>query len=151
MNKTLTFGIISGLFWSVAPLVLGENMGSLSEIVSVLISGILTGIIITSFLSTILPLRSKNATAAFGLLALPAGAFVFGVILTVCMWLLRAISGSIYRYSEGFNPIENGLNYAVASFLTVFAFAFIPLAIMTTFILNNILKEEQDVGGYGSK
>ena len=138
--RVLAFGVISGLLWSLIAGVLGELFRSPGESATVIVSGVLSGTLIALALVAPLARFSRGTTILFGVLSLPLGAFVFGVLLSLVQWLVREFGGTAYWYvAHGFAPFTVGVEYAVVSVISVFSFVFFPLAVITTFLLRRVI------------
>jgi len=131
--KVIVFGIISGLIWSVMPGVLGLLFSSSWESVLVLLAGMLTGIAVSSVLRVPLARCGRLQSLAVGLVALPFGAFVFGVFFTLLDILFGKLSTS--QYITPFTPFTMGFVYAFFSVQSLYGLVLFPLAILTTFLL----------------
>jgi hypothetical protein len=131
--RVIVFGTTAGAFWSVVPGGLSELFDSLGESISVVISGMLTGILVSAVLFRPLQHVRITGTLFLGFLSLPVGAFVFGVIISIVQLLINILTGISYRFIEyGFKPLHVGIDYAGFSIVSIFALALIPLAIFTT-------------------
>jgi hypothetical protein len=133
-TKVITFGIISGLIWSVVPGGLNDLFRS-KESILVLIAGALTGVAVSLALKAPLTKFGRWWTLLFGLISLPFGAFIFGVVfslLTLSDWL----NGSQHGI---FNSVLIGGYYALLSVISIFAIILFPLAVITTFTLRAVI------------
>jgi hypothetical protein len=75
-----------------------------------------------------------------GIVALPVGAFVFGVTISVVQLLAQAVFGGHYRtLSDGFEPIQSGFALAIASTLSYFGPLLVPVAMWTTWQLKIVV------------
>jgi hypothetical protein len=134
--RVLTFGVVSGLIWSVIPGLLSELFRSTGETVTVLVSGILTGALTSFALRAPLAKCRRQTAILLGLLSLPFGAFAFGVLTSLVQWVVRELTGTSYRFvAHDFSPFHTGISYAVLSAVSIFAFVLFPLAVLTTFLL----------------
>ena len=77
--QTLTFGIVAGCLWSLVPGTLGELYRSEGQVLTVLLAGVVTGVLTSIALSGLLEKSRRVLTLLLGLLALPLGAFLFGI------------------------------------------------------------------------
>ena len=80
---------------------------------TVIVSGVLSGVIVSFALVAPLAKSSRGKTILLGALSLPLGAFVFGVLLSLVQWLVRefggtASGGNIFGGS-GLNTIATNL------------------------------------------
>ena len=138
--RVLSFGVISGLLWSLIAGFIGELFRSPGESVTVIVSGVLSGVIVSFALVAPLAKSSRGKTILLGALSLPLGAFVFGVLLSLVQWLVREFGGTAYRnVANEFAPFTAGFEYAVLSVISIFAVVFFPLAVLTTFLLRRVL------------
>jgi len=140
-TRVITFGIISGLIWSVIAAVLsGLNLG-----ITVIVAGILTGVSVSLALKS--PLQTYGRWGGFvcGALSLPAGAFIFGVIISLVNMAASKITGSgdFPFIDPASNPVQTGVMYAVISVVSLFVVALLPLAVLTTFILRAVIHRNE--------
>ena len=133
--KVITFGIVSGLTWSVIPGSLNDLFQSSEESIQVVIAGLLTGVIVSLALKSPLKKFTKGWALIIGLLSLPFGAFIFGSIF------------SIIHSSDWSNAFQVGAEYAVISVISLFAVILFPLAVLTTFILRAIICSDEKQAG----
>jgi hypothetical protein len=132
--KVIMFGIVSGLIWSVVPGGLNDLFRS-KESILVFIAGAVTGLAVSLALKVPLTKFGRWWTLLLGLVSLPLGAFIFGVVfslLNVSDWL----NGSQYGI---FNSILIGGYYALLSVISIFAIVLFPLAVLTTFTLRAVI------------
>lgn len=135
-TKAILFGGIIGFFWAFVPIYLSELNRDVGESVSVIVSGVLTGMIVSGLLSIILVRNQPVLTLMAGMASLPLGAFVFGVVASFIHLIIQDVTGTSYRFVENeFAPVRLGLQYAVFGSITIFGLMLFPLAIFTTFIL----------------
>jgi hypothetical protein len=133
-TRVITFGIISGLLWSVIAFGFGL-FDSTKEFVLASPAGILTGLAVSFILKIPLTKFGRWWTFIFGLISLPLGAFIFGIIfslLTLSEWL----NGSQYGI---FNAVLIGGGFALISVANLCAIYLFPLAIITTFLLRIVI------------
>ena len=133
--KVITFGIISGLIWSVVAGGLNGLFDSAKASVLVVLAGALTGLTVSLALKAPLTKFGRWWTLVIGLVSLPLGAFIFGVvfsILDVSDWL----KGSQYGI---FNAIVIGGYFALLSVISIVAIFLFPLAVFTTFLLRVVI------------
>lgn len=134
------WGSVYGALWSVAPGVLNELLRQPGEVATVVLSGILTGIVVTFSLVMLLPRCRRPVVWLLGALTLPLGAGIFGLVISWVHWIVMKLTGTHYRFvmevagppGYFFDPLQAARDYALHSTLTVFALLFIPLAILTT-------------------
>ena len=124
-TRVVIFGACSGLAWSLAPGVLGGLFhDSHIPLTLMLVTCALIGILVSSLLA--LPLHKANhwvITLLLGVLALPIGAFFFGLFFY------------LFQNSED-GPLRIGLEVAFWSTLgPVFAIILVPSSVLTTFLL----------------
>ena len=138
--RVLAFGVVSGLIWSVVPGTLAELFRSPRETAMVVVSGLLTGVLTSFGLSAPLARFGLRATIVFGALSLPLGAFIFGVLLSLAHWVVRAFSGTTHQLSaHAFAPMTAGAEYAILSVVSIYAIVLFPLAVSTTFLLRRVI------------
>jgi hypothetical protein len=131
---------VSGLIWSLVPGALSELFRSPGETATVVVSGVLSGILTSFALAAPLARFGRGPVILFGALSLPLGAFAFGVLLSLVQWLVREFSGTGYRFvAHEFASLTAGIQYAVSSVISVFAFVLFPLAVLTTFLLKRAI------------
>jgi len=137
-RKVITFGIISGLTWSLLVELQDYNLKELfcsKESVLTSLAGILTGVAVSLILKIPLTRLGRWWTLFFGLVSLPIGAFIFGIalsVLNISDWL----NGSQYGI---FNAFVVGGYLALLSVISFFAIYLFPLAVLTTFILRFVI------------
>src|SRR5580692_6084663 len=91
--KVLTFGVVSGLVWSVVPSVLAVMwlgarwFDATDDVTAKALSGVLTGVVISFALGVPLKKFGKRAAMLLGALSLPVGAFVYGFIFSIVQWI----------------------------------------------------------------
>ena len=132
--NVITFGIISGLIWSVVPGSLNDLFRS-KESILVIAAGALTGIAVSLALKAPLTKLGRWPTLLLGMLSLPFGAFIFGVIFSL-LDLSNWLNGSQYGI---FNVFLIGGYYALVSVVSTFAVVLFPLAVVTTFTLRAVI------------
>jgi len=143
MKKTILYGTIIGAIWGVFPMTLSELMSSTGEAYSVIAAGALTGLVVSLGLRAILPVKQKWKKVTLGFLTLPAGAFVFGVVVSFLHLGIERATGLSYRFiAYEFEPIDTGISYALLGAISLFSIAFIPLAILSTIGLNKLIENE---------
>jgi len=142
MKPLHIFGIVCGLVWATVPLFLSELNSSTGEIVSVYFAGAITGLFVSWVLGLLLPEEKRIKRICIGFASLPLGAFLFGVNLSVLHGLIELLTGISYRMIEyRFAPIEVGASYAMMSVFSFFVVGLAPLAIISTFLLNQVIKK----------
>jgi hypothetical protein len=151
----LIFGMISGLLWSLVPDALvpatiggGSLIASPGETLTVLGAGVLTGVGV-SFL-VYLPLARlgrKNPVRRVlvaGILSLPAGAFLFGVVVSSLQLVVHMVTGAKYPFVEhGFAPVATWFIYALFSVASFFVIGCLPFAIFTTWLFHRLAVKER--------
>jgi hypothetical protein len=128
------FGIVSGLIWSVVPGGLNDLFRS-KESILVFIAGAVTGLAVSLALKVPLTKFGRWWTLLLGLVSLPLGAFIFGVVFSL-LNLSDWLNGSQYGI---FNSILIGGYYALLSVISIFAIVLFPLAVLTTFTLRAVI------------
>jgi hypothetical protein len=80
---------------------------------------------------------NRGHTLLLGILALPAGAFCFGVCIPFVCLIAHLVTGENFgNFPSGddrFMPLTEGATYALLSVISVFAVILFPLAVHTTF------------------
>lgn len=133
MRQILTFGFISGAVWSLVPGILSELFRSPGETATVVLSGALSGVLVTGLLAVGLPRVSGKGRILLGLFSLPVGAFAFGFIISFIHLVVESLFDVRYRFvASEFMPIRTGIGYAVGSTLWFPAFVLLPLAVFTS-------------------
>jgi hypothetical protein len=139
-SRVLIFGVVSGLVWSLVPGLLSELFESPGETATVLGSGAITGVVISLALRPLLAKFGRGGALGFGVLSLPVGAFIFGVIISLIQFAIKALVGISYRFADGGgHPILAGLGYAFMSVLSIFAVVLLLLAVLSTFCLRALI------------
>ena len=134
------FGALSGLIWSVVPGFICDLFKSRSEVIAVLIAGVLTGIVVSLLLSRPLRRLSRRGSLWLGALALPLGGFCFGVSISFVHLAASHIKSVAHIFGQyPFAPLTQGVSFAVLSVISVFAVVLFPLAIYTTFVLRRFI------------
>jgi hypothetical protein len=132
--KIITFGIVSGLIWSV--IATGpELLNSVKDFILVLSAGTLTGLAVSLILKVPLTKFGRWWTLVFGLISLPLGAFIFGIVFSI-LNLSEWLNGSQYGI---FNAVLIGGDFALISVANLCAVYLFPLAIITTFLLRIVI------------
>ena len=132
--KVIAFGITSGLLW-VAFSFGFVLFDSVKNFVLASFAGILSGLAVSFLLKVPLSKLGCWWTLFFGLIALPLGAFIFGIVFSIfnfSEWL----NGSQYGI---FNAVLIGGDFALISVANVCAIYLFPLAIITTFLLRAVI------------
>jgi len=141
--RVFTFGLVGGLVWAVIAGVLDELFRSRGETLTVLTSGVMSGVAVSFILFVPLARFGRLGGVLLGIASLPLGAFVFGVLASVVQWLAGQLTGETYRFiAYGFTPWRSGAELALLSMISIFAFFLFPLAVLTTFLLRAILRLE---------
>jgi hypothetical protein len=133
------FGTMSGLIWSVIGGGLLSGDMSSGEDATVLGAGVITGILVSFMLKSVLSKCGRFATLGYGLLSLPVGAFAFGFIASLIQIAVKAITGVSYSLTTSFNPFEAGILFALVSVMSILAVVYLPLAVLTTFLLRAVI------------
>lgn len=147
MRVCFIWGSVYGALWSFAPGVLSELLRQPGEAATVVLSGILTGVVVTFSLATLLPRCQRPVAWLLGAMSLPLGAGIFGLVISWIHWIVMKLTGTHYRFvmeiveppGYVFGPLQAARDYAIYSTLSVFALLFIPLAILTTLHLRRKL------------
>jgi hypothetical protein len=142
--RVLVFGIVSGLTWSCVPGTLSELSRSAGETATVIVSGVLAGVLTSFALGAALRRCGLGEALLFGVASLPLGAFAFGVCLSLVQWVVGECTGMAYRFAAPFAPIRAGAQYAILSVASVFAFILFPMAVCTTLLLRLVVRAGQE-------
>ncbi len=139
--RIILFGVVSGLVWSLIPGTLSELWYSRGQTLTILLSGIVSGVLVSVLLAK--PLRTVDwkLVPFFGLISLPLGGFFFGFTLSFVQLAAKSFTGASYRFVDyGFKPLETGGVYAIGGFYWFFPLILIPLAIITTWSLRKVIQ-----------
>jgi len=125
LTRIVIFGTCTGLAWSLAPGICGGLFfDSDIPLVLMLVTCAIIGILVSFLLA--MPLIKANhwvITLPLGVLALPIGAFCFGLFFY------------LFQNTEG-NPFTVGLEFAFwSTLLPYFAVILVPSAVLTTVLL----------------
>jgi hypothetical protein len=142
-KQVITFGITSGLIWSMIP----RGVNGLIElfrfnepvliIIAGLFAGAMTGVAVSVALKAPLTNSGWQRTLLFGLISLPLGASVFGIVSTL-------LSEGLKGYQHGFFDSILLAGYCgfmgiVFPFLSAYGIILFPLAVITTFVLRAVI------------
>jgi hypothetical protein len=132
----LFWGAIYGTLWSLAPGVLSEllSVARPGEAMTVVLTSILTGVLVSAALAPLLPRTKHWHAAVLGVLSLPLGAWLFGFLISWCHWGVMKLTGIHYRFVM---EIVEPPGHALYSTLSPFGLLLIPLAILTTLHLRS--------------
>jgi hypothetical protein len=146
-RTTLFWGAFYGILWSLAPGVLSEmlSLARPGEAMTVFLTGILTGVLVSAALAPLLRRTKRWHSAVLGVLSLPLGAWLFGFLISWCHWGVMKLTGTHYRFvmqiveppGHVFDPLQAASDYALYSTLSPFGLLLIPLAILTTLHLRS--------------
>jgi hypothetical protein len=141
--RVLAFGVVSGLVWSAMPgLLTGLFFNSVSETLTVLLAAVVTGAVISFALKQVLARTGFWGCFGLGLLSLPVGAFTFGILAS----LVEILTGDFSITNDfGGSPFMVGYFYALYSVISVLVVVFIPLAILTTFLLRRVVVSNRKI------
>lgn len=137
----LLFGAVAGALWAQLPMLTLKESGPYSffELVFTLFAGALTGVTVTLVLGPLVRRKPLWAAILFGILALPLGAFLYGITFTLVEMAIELYQGTLHLRSSGggyyFGPIERGLIFIYGSCATVLALLYFPLSASTTLLL----------------
>src|SRR5262245_6579300 len=81
--RSVVFGVVAGGLWSLLPGIFTQLSRPAEQAITVLLAGVVTGVLITLALSIPLKQAGVVRTTLLGILALPFSAFLFGVLLSV--------------------------------------------------------------------
>lgn len=144
---TLAWGVAYGAVWSLAPGFLSELLRNTGEAVTVVLAGAVTGAVVTLLLAPFLTRFKWWGAVLLGVVSLPLGAGLFGIIVSWIHWIVMRTTGIHYRFvmevveppGYVFGPLKAGRDYALYSTCSAFALLFIPLALLTTLHLRRML------------
>jgi hypothetical protein len=147
-SSLLTLGVIYGALWSLAPGILSELLWSPWQAITVLVAGMLTGTIVTFALAPRLRRMNLIQGTLLGVLSLPFGASMFGMLISCLHWIVLKSTGIHYRFVMEIEeppgyvwaPLEAAWQYATGSTFTFFAIGLMPLAILTTLHLQAVVR-----------
>jgi hypothetical protein len=137
--RVLAFGLISGLVWSFAVVLLFQHNQLLArglDLPGMLVAGAISGVATSAILAPILRRAGGGWSVFSGLLSLPIGAFLFGFSCGLFSHLFPEYSSGNYA---SISPWMLGCAFAAASVATAFALVFLPLAVATTYLLRAYL------------
>jgi len=147
LRVTLLWGAIYGALWSLAPGILNEllRMSRPGEAMTTILTGIITGVLVSVTLAPFLRKTRHWQAALLGILSLPMGAWLFGFLISWCHWGVMKLTGIHYRFvmqiveppGYVFGPLKAARDYALYSTLSPFGLLFIPLAVLTTLHLRS--------------
>jgi hypothetical protein len=140
IGRITIFGAVSGLVWTLVLVVLMPGLiQSSGEAIEVFACGITSGVIVSLLLSYPLRRVGSNWSLAFGVGALPLGAFFFGLLRSILQpssgYVINA--GQMVEYHD--SAIGMGFGMAVLSVFSIFTPLFLPLAILTTYLLRLVM------------
>jgi hypothetical protein len=136
----MMFGAVAGVIWAIVPWVLVDMIHPVGQAATVFVAGAITGVVMSQLLAIPLAGRGRPGTLLLGILSYPVAAFVFGVLISIVQWVVKATFGVTYRaMSDGFAPIESGVGLAVRATFWPFALVLVPLAMWTTHQLKTII------------
>ena len=141
--RSIAFGIVCGFIWAIVPLTLSDLGESSGQTASVLLSGSLSGIAVAFLLVKPLEMVNLKGSVAIGVVSLPLGGFLFGIIVSWVHLGLSIWPGVNYHFVRNqFAPLESGKSFAMGSLTLSFNFILIPLAVATTLLLQNYLHSQ---------
>ena len=137
----VVLGLWTGVLWAIVPWATWGALQSVRSIPLVAVAGGATGVALTLLLGRVLRGRSRSLSVAIGLVTLPAGAFLFGALLSTLDGLL-AWSGLARSLAPSvrFAPLGAGVG-AVLGLLLVWPLSLLlaGFAIWTTFQVRAVL------------
>ena len=137
----VVLGLWTGLLWAIVPWATWGALQSVRSIPLVAVAGGATGVALTLLLGRVLRGRSRSSSVALGLVTLPAGAFLFGALLSTLDGLL-AWSGLVRSLGPSLRsaPLGAGVG-AVLGLLIVWPLSLLlaGFAIWTTFQVRAVL------------
>jgi hypothetical protein len=136
--RTLTFGALSGIVWSIIPGLLTDLFSSVGESVTIFLAGAITGIAVSFSIRRLLDGNSKQFAILVGCLTLPYGAFLFGLITAFLHIIISEAGGPTYKFAQqDIEPFGEAAAYAIYSCISIFALVLFPLAIGTTLLFRS--------------
>ena len=140
IKTVLLSGALYGAVWSLAPGCLSELLSMPGEAAIVILSGAMTGMIMSAALVPVLARCKRWQAVGLGVLSLPLGAGLFGFVISCIQWVVMKPTGTDYRFvmqiveQPGyiFDPLQTAKHYVLYATLSAFGIVFIPLAIFTT-------------------
>jgi hypothetical protein len=113
-TRVCIFGLIAGLIWSVIPGILLKEFNSFTETIVVLVTGAITGLLVS--IALYVPLKKIKSwigfflgSLFFGIIALLLGAFLFGVLISI---METALTGLPNYFNESFTPFSDGIFFS---------------------------------------
>ncbi len=139
-EAVVLWGALYGALWSLAPGILSELLRRPGEAATVVFAGIVTGMLVSATLVPFIRRAKRGTVIVLGVLSLPLGAWIFGIVVSWCQWVVLRLTGTHYRFvmqiveapGSVFDPWRVACDYARGSTLTPLALLFIPLAVLTT-------------------
>ena len=136
-----------GAAWSLVPGILSELMRQPGQAATVVFAGTIIGALVACALAPVLARSRLWQALLLAVMSLPLGAGLFGFSISWIHWVVLKLTGVHYRFvmqiveSPGyaFAPLEAARDYAICSTWSPFGFVLIPLAILTTLHLRQIL------------
>jgi hypothetical protein len=109
------------------------------EAATVILSGAMTGMIVSAALVPVLARCRRWQAVGLGVLLLPLGAGLFGFVISCIQWVVMKLTGTHYRFvmqiveQPGyiFDPLHTAKRNVLYATLSAFGIVFIPLAIFT--------------------
>jgi len=146
-TRIILFGVSSGLLWSSAPIYFSNRSREVFVISA--IAGIIAGLLVSFALCKPLSRFNRRGTFFLGILALPLGAFCFGMSFGVVSLLVGYSDTSVTSVGNALvAPLYFGVFYAymaiVASCASYFGFISIPSALLTTYLLRLIVLNKKN-------
>jgi hypothetical protein len=143
-GRSVLFGIVSGLIWSVVVEVfvlsaLSDKPDTWGGLFVKLGSGVAAGVIVALLLKSLLSRSGPSTTIICGLLSLPVGAFLYGFLLALMQMLANTFTGVGGTSVSGLNPVEAGVVFAGVSCVSFLSIFFLPAAVITTFLLRTFI------------
>jgi hypothetical protein len=132
------FGTLAGLVWSIIPGILLDMFTSVGEIITILIAGAITGLLVSTALY--FPLGKVKSWSGFllGIFSLPFGAFVFGIFYFIGEMAKEGIPDSVNYFAPIYAPLYFGITLAFESAIVLYGILFLP-AILTTILLQRVI------------
>jgi hypothetical protein len=127
--RVLTFGVVSGLFWSAFPNVLGGPLSRHVDLPATAIAGVFAGVVTSLVLASVLARAGRALTVVFGLLSLPLGVVAFSLVFALIDRFFPSLTSNARALGE---PWTIGFGCGL---IPIFAIGLFPFAVFTTLVL----------------
>lgn len=141
--RLFQFGVISGLAWALIPIFAMGFSNSIGEVFACLLASVLSGVLIQLILGFLSYGKSRPYPVLYSILALPFGAFIFGLIHSWLQPLFDSPSmqrrGDVWR---SLPPLQAGWESFIAVTTPFVLPFFVPIAALTGILLYSVLQPE---------